>query len=67
MGQITQLSEESHSTCLMTLKLSVSFRTQYFAANNIIRNLVIKIGARKSVLVQLLKAENADLAQEKSN
>ena len=51
----------------MTLNLRVSFRTEYFVANNIICDSVIEIDAAKSVLVQLLKIENVNLAQEKPN
>ena len=49
----------------MTLNLAISFRTKYFEANNTFRDLIIEIGARKSVLAQSLKIENADLAQGK--
>ena len=51
----------------MTLNLSITFRTKYFEANNTFHDLIIEIGARKSILAQSLKIENADLAQEKSN
>ena len=67
VGRIAQNTEEIHGTCLMTLNLPISFRAQYFAANNMIRDLIMKIGTRKSVLAQLIKIENVDLAQEKSN
>ena len=65
MRGVTQHSEEFHGTCFMTLNLPVSFNTQYFTANNLILDLVIKIGTQKSVLVQLLKIENVNLVQEK--
>ena len=37
---------------------------QYIAANSMILDLVIEIGAQKSVLTQLLKIENVDMAQK---
>ena len=67
MGRVTQHSKEFHGACLMIFNLPVSFRIQYFAANNMICNLVIEIGTQKSVLAQLLNIENVDLAQERSN
>ena len=37
---------------------------QYIAANSMILDLVIEIGVQKSVLTQLLKIENVDMAQK---
>ena len=67
MGRITLHSEVFHGACLMALNLPVSFRTQYFEANNMILEMVIEIGSRKSFLAQFLKIENVDLAQVKPN
>ena len=40
------------------------FKTKYFEANNVNHDLIIEIGARKSVLAQLLKIETVDLVQK---
>ena len=49
----------------MTLNLPISFRTKYFEANNMIRDFIIEIDARKAVFMQFLKIKNVDLGQKK--